>query len=49
VSLVPTPEELTPGTGPQLRLYALSVAVRWGRNRTLELASLRAVAEPSGP
>ncbi len=49
VSLVPTPEELTPGSGPNLRLYALSVAVRWGRNRTLELASLRAVAEPSGP
>ncbi|HKX05780.1 MAG TPA: prepilin-type N-terminal cleavage/methylation domain-containing protein, partial [Methylomirabilota bacterium] len=49
VSLVPTPADLTPGAGPQLRLYALSVAVRWGRNRTLELASLRAVTEPSGP
>ena len=49
VSLVPMPEELTPGTGPHLRLYALSVAVRWGRNRTLELASLRAVAETSRP
>jgi type II secretion system protein I len=49
VSLVPVPEELTPGTGPQLRLYALSVAVRWGRNRTLELASLRAVSEKSAP
>ena len=49
VRLVPTPEELTPGSGPRLRLYALSVAVRWGRNRTLELATLRAVAEPSGP
>jgi type II secretion system protein I len=45
VSLVPVPEALTPGAGPQLRLYALSVAVRWGRNRTLELASLRAVSE----
>lgn len=45
VTLVPMPEELTPGTGPPLRLYALSVAVHWGRNRTLELASLRAVAE----
>lgn len=45
VTLVPVPEELTPGAGPQLHLYALSVAVRWGRNRTLELASLRAVAE----
>lgn len=49
VSLVPIPEELTPGAGPQLRLYALSVAVRWGRNRTLELASLRAVTETPTP
>lgn len=49
VSLVPMPEELTPGTGPHLRLYALSVAVHWGRNRTLELASLRAVAETPEP
>ena len=49
VTLVPVPEELTPGAGPQLRLYALSVAVRWGRNRALELASLRTVAEKPGP
>jgi type II secretion system protein I len=48
VSRVPVPEELTPGTGPHLRLYTLSVAVRWG-HRTLELASLRAVAETSAP
>jgi general secretion pathway protein I len=45
VTLVPVPEELTPSAGPQLHLYALSVAVRWGRNRVLELASLRTVAE----
>ena len=45
---MPVAEELTPGAGPQPRLYALSVAVRWGRNRALELASLRAVAEPYG-
>lgn len=45
ITVVPVPEELTPGAGPQLRLYALSVGVRWGRDRTLELASLRAVAE----
>jgi len=45
ISVVPVPEELTPGAGPQLRLYALSVGVRWGRDRTLELASLRAVAQ----
>lgn len=48
VSLVPVPEELTPGAGPQIRLYALSVAVHWGRGRTLELASLRTVAESTG-
>jgi general secretion pathway protein I len=45
ITVVPVPEELTPGAGPQLRLYALSVGVRWGRDRTLELASQRAVAE----
>ena len=48
VTLVPVPEELTPGAGPKLHLYALSVAVRWGRDRALELASLRAVAESPG-
>jgi general secretion pathway protein I len=42
IALVPLPAELTPGAGPQPRLYTLSVAVRWGNNRTLELASLRA-------
>ena len=45
VSLVPVPEDLAAGGGPPLRRYALSVAVRWGRGRTLELASLRTVAE----
>ncbi|MGH7372669.1 MAG: type IV pilus modification PilV family protein [Candidatus Rokuibacteriota bacterium] len=48
VALVPVPEELTPGAGPALRLYALSVAVRWEGRRSLELASLRAVAEAPG-
>ena len=49
VALVPVAEELTPGAGPRPRLYALSVAVRWGSHRTLELASLRAVAETPEP
>ncbi|HEX6081607.1 MAG TPA: prepilin-type N-terminal cleavage/methylation domain-containing protein [Methylomirabilota bacterium] len=49
VSLVPVPEELTPGAGPELRLYALTVAVRWGRGRTLELASLRTVMQTTAP
>ena len=48
IALVPVPEELTPGAGPQPRLYSLSVAVRWGGNRTLEIASLRAVAPEDG-
>jgi general secretion pathway protein I len=47
VTLVPVPEELTPAAGPRSRLYAVSVAVRWGRNRTLELASLRTVVDAS--
>lgn len=49
VSLVPVPEELTPGAGPQLRLYALSVTVRWGGSRTLELASLRTLTKTPAP
>ena len=49
VALVPVAEELTPGAGPQPRLYALSVAVRWESHRALELASLRAVAEAPEP
>jgi len=40
VALVPVAEA---------RLYALSVAVRWGSNRALELASLRAVVEAPEP
>lgn len=49
MTLVPVPQELTPGAGPQLRLYALSVAVRWGGSRMVELASLRTVTQRSGP
>jgi len=47
VTLVPVPDEMAPGAGPQLHLYALTVGVRWGHNQTLELASLRAVSEDS--
>jgi prepilin-type N-terminal cleavage/methylation domain-containing protein len=49
VGLVAVPEALTRGAGPRLRLFTLSVVVRWGNNRTLELASLRTVAEAPGP
>jgi prepilin-type N-terminal cleavage/methylation domain-containing protein len=49
MTLVPVPDELTPAAGPPSRLYTVSVAVRWGRNRTVELASLRTVIEaPDG-
>ena len=47
VSLVPVPDELTTGAGPQPRLYAVSVAVGWGDRRTLELSSLRTVVPSS--
>jgi type II secretion system protein I len=49
VALMPMPEELVAGSGPELRLYALTVAVRWGGRRTLELASLRTVAGAAKP
>jgi len=49
VALVPVPEALTPGAGPKPQLYRLSVTVRWGGGRALELASLRAVPGSPGP
>lgn len=49
IGLVAVPEELRAGAGPQLRLLTLSVIVRWGGHRTLELASLRTVAETASP
>jgi prepilin-type N-terminal cleavage/methylation domain-containing protein len=47
VRLVPVPEALAPDPRQAARLYALSVAVRWERGRTLEVQSLQTVAEPS--
>lgn len=44
ISLMPIPDELTPPSGPRPQLLALTVTVRWGQSRTLELATLRAVA-----
>ncbi|HYB70236.1 MAG TPA: prepilin-type N-terminal cleavage/methylation domain-containing protein [Candidatus Bathyarchaeia archaeon] len=49
VAAVPVPEALTPGAGPHPHLYALTVAVRWGRSRTLALASLRTVTDTPDP
>jgi general secretion pathway protein I len=40
-SLVAVPDELAPASGAPPRLLSLSVAVRWGSGRTVELATLR--------
>jgi general secretion pathway protein I len=40
-TLVAVPDDLAPLAGAPPRLLALSVAVRWGTGRTLELATLR--------
>ena len=45
--LVAVPDDLAPLEGAPPRLLALSVAVRWGTGRTLELATLRVT--PSAP
>jgi type II secretion system protein I len=39
--VVAVPDELTPTIGAPPRLLSLSVTVRWGRGRTVELATLR--------
>ena len=37
------PEELDPSKPPSVRLARMSVEVRWGQNRRVELVTLRAV------
>ncbi len=49
VRLVSVADELTPASGPRPKLFVLSVAVRWGRDRVLEVASLRALADTQEP
>jgi len=55
IARLPLPEELEPRAttpGKELPgLYAVSVAVRWGRGHTVEVATLRApsAAEPATP
>ena len=36
-------DELSPTSGPAPQLLALSVAVRWGNGRTVEVATLRTI------
>ena len=48
--LVAVPDDLEPVASASPRLLALSVAVRWGSGRTLEVATLRlAPAAPTTP
>lgn len=51
IALVPIPKELIadggPAGGPAIVLYSLSIAVRWGSGRSVELATLRALAAPA--
>jgi prepilin-type N-terminal cleavage/methylation domain-containing protein len=46
IALVPVPKELGPASGPAPQLYSLTVYVRWGSGRTVELATLRALPGP---
>lgn len=46
VALLGTPDELSPPSGPTPELRALTVTVRWGFGRSLELASLRLIPRP---
>ena len=41
VALLRAPDELIPPSGPAPELRALTVTVRWGSGRSLELSSLR--------
>jgi prepilin-type N-terminal cleavage/methylation domain-containing protein len=43
VRVMAVPGELSPTSGPSPQLLALSVAVRWGNGRMVEVATLRAV------
>lgn len=54
IALVPIPKEFSPDLPvpgePTIELYSLSVAVRWGGGRSVEVATLRALAVPArGP
>ncbi len=43
ISVVSVPDDLAPPSGPLPRLYAVSIAVHWGRGHALDLADLRTV------
>lgn len=51
VAVIPPPKELAPASGSEPQLLSVSVSVRWGANRSLEMATLRttlaSVPEPA--
>lgn len=47
ITLVSAPDQLLPPSGPTPELRALTVTVRWGPGRSLELSSLRLGPRPS--
>jgi prepilin-type N-terminal cleavage/methylation domain-containing protein len=48
IAVVTVPNELaSSASGPSIELFSLSIAVRWGSGRSVELATLRALAVPA--
>jgi prepilin-type N-terminal cleavage/methylation domain-containing protein len=47
IAVVTVPKELASASGPSIELFSLSIAVRWGSGRSVELATLRALAVPA--
>jgi general secretion pathway protein I len=45
-TVTPVPVELTVVSATPVRLYQLTVQVRWGGNRSVEVATLRTAEEP---
>ncbi len=48
ISLLPTPDALIPPSGPTPVLLSLTVTVRWGQSRSLQVTTLRVAAPPPG-
>lgn len=47
VTLLPVPKELNVPGSTQPQLFSVAVAVHWGNNRSVDLATLRAAVPPS--
>ena len=45
-TVAPVPEELTVVSPTPIRLFRVTVQVRWGANRSVEVATLRTAQEP---